>query len=57
MLILCKLCGGKIGQGEPVVTVGDGLAHRFRATCEYERDKSALQAHSLGVLAEFPEAE
>ncbi len=49
----CVLCGGPIGNGEPVVRCGDGFAHRFKNTCEYERELAAERdrniLHALGV--------
>lgn len=33
--IICKICGGRIQDGEPVVTFNDGLAHRFSTTCDW----------------------
>lgn len=49
----CVLCGGPIGNGEPVVFHGEGLAHRFKTTCEHERELAAERdrdiMHALGV--------
>lgn len=43
--LICGLCGGPIGVGEPVtgLLAGD-LAHRFRTTCEYQLELDLLEA-------------
>ncbi len=43
----CAICGGPIGQGEPVVMADAGYAHRFRSTCEYEFEQGKVRAHAL----------
>ena len=37
----CKICTGPIYSGEPVVSHGDGLAHRFKTYCAYFKEQIA----------------
>jgi hypothetical protein len=40
-MMRCEICRGPIGTGEPVVTYANGLAHRFRTTCDWFKQKIA----------------
>jgi hypothetical protein len=40
---ICAICKGPINSGEPVVAYGDGLAHRFKTTCDYEKEHIKVQ--------------
>jgi hypothetical protein len=47
--IFCKICGYKIGAGEPVNIYPDGYVHRFKTTCEAVKEDDAKFLVELGV--------
>ena len=47
--MMCVLCHGPIGAGEPVLVYPEGLAHRFRTTCEDVRELDAEFLKEVGV--------
>ncbi len=42
---ICQICQGPIQVGEPIVAYDDGVAHRFKTTCEWfkKRQEEALK--------------
>jgi hypothetical protein len=48
---LCTLCKGPINMGEPVVFTANGMAHRFKTTCDYERQR--IEEEDAKIMAEL----
>lgn len=48
--IVCVLCGGPIGMGEPVVIYENGLAHRFRTTCDWIKEEEAQRTQGEQLM-------
>lgn len=58
IIAFCSICNGPISSGEPVVSPdGVNVSHRFKVTCEFQKEEDARLALEIQKINEDFKAE